>query len=131
MGAATVAEIEQLNILQATFVAMRRAAARLPAQPQLILVDGNKIPSGLPCPAQSLVGGDGISPAIACASIIAKVARDRLMARLAQRYPHYAWEKNAGYGTAAHMDGVAQAGVTKHHRLTFGPLQKYKGMTQV
>ena len=123
VGAASVREILRLNILQATMLAMRRAVARLPAPPDLALVDGVSAPV-LGCDTRCIVGGDGLEPAISAASIIAKVLRDRLMARLGARYPGYGWERNAGYGTAAHLAGLARLGVTPHHRKGFGTVRQ-------
>jgi ribonuclease HII len=123
IGAASPAEIAELNILGATFRAMQRALAALGLTPDLALVDGNRLPA-LPCPAQAVTGGDGVSLSIAAASIVAKVTRDRLMARLGARYPGFGWERNAGYGTAEHRDALARLGVTPHHRLSFAPIVK-------
>jgi ribonuclease HII len=122
LGAASVAEIERINILRASLLAMRRAVVRLPNPPDLALVDGNRPPE-LSCRVQCVVGGDAISFSIAAASIIAKVARDRLMARLATRFPHYGWETNAGYGTPAHCRAMARIGVSPHHRRAFAPVR--------
>jgi ribonuclease HII len=122
VGAASVAEIERINILQASLLAMRRAVMRLPGVPDLALVDGNR-PPDLPCAVRCVVGGDGLSLSIAAASIIAKVARDRLMARLAIRFPHYGWETNAGYGTPAHCKAIAMRGISPHHRRGFAPVR--------
>lgn len=122
IGAASAAEIDRLNVLAATMLAMQRAVAALPTAPAAVLVDGNRLPD-LPCPAETAVKGDSASLSIAAASIIAKVARDRLMTRLACRYPAYAWERNAGYGTRAHRDGLAAAGVSPHHRRSFAPVR--------
>jgi ribonuclease HII len=119
VGAASVTEIAQLNILHAAFLAMRRAVARLPHRPDLVLVDGNATPD-FGCPAQCVVGGDGESLSIAAASIVAKVVRDRLMARLSSRWPAYGWERNAGYGTVEHRAALCRAGTTPHHRGAFG-----------
>ncbi len=119
IAAASVAEIERLNILHAAMLAMSRAVARLPAAPDLALVDGNIAPPGLPCPVQCVVGGDGISLSIAAASIVAKVVRDRLMERLGRRYPGYFWHTNAGYATQAHRDALQALGPTRHHRVGF------------
>lgn len=122
-----VEEIDRLNILHASMQAMARAVGMVQAQvgdPLChILVDGNRLPP-LSSPATALVGGDGISVSIGAASIIAKVARDRLMAELAREHPYYGWEKNAGYGTAVHMAGIAKHGVTQHHRRSFAPVRK-------
>jgi len=122
VAAASVAEIERLNILHAAMLAMRRAVARLPATPDLALIDGNVAPPGLACPTQCVVGGDGISLSIAAASIVAKVVRDRLMARLAVRYPGYSWETNAGYATREHIVALRTLGPTRHHRAAFAPV---------
>lgn len=123
LGAASVAEIARLNILGATLLAMARAVARLPSPPDLALVDGNRAPP-LDCPLRCVVGGDGRSLSIAAASIIAKLARDRAMARLAARWPGYGWEANAGYGTAAHRAALARLGATPHHRAGFGTVRR-------
>jgi ribonuclease HII len=125
IGAASVAEIDALNILQATMLAMRRAVAALRVVPDLVLVDGNRVPPALPCAAQPVVGGDGISISIAAASIVAKVVRDRAMARLALRHPGFGWEHNAGYGTADHRSALEMLGPTQHHRRSFAPVAKF------
>ncbi len=121
LGAASVAEIDRLNILAATMLAMRRAVISLGAPPALALVDGNRAPD-LPCPVRTVVKGDSRSLSIAAASIAAKVTRDRAMARLAQRHPGFGWERNAGYGTAEHRAALAELGVTAHHRRSFAPI---------
>jgi ribonuclease HII len=118
IAAASVAEIERLNILHAAMLAMHRAVKRLPHPPDLALVDGNYPPT-LTCPVQCVVGGDGISLSIAAASIIAKVVRDRLMERLGRRYPGYFWHTNAGYATQAHREALQTLGPTRHHRAGF------------
>ena len=124
LGAASVAEIDRLNILWASLLAMRRAVLRLALRPELILVDGNRVPEPLPCAARAVIGGDGTEPAIAAASIVAKVARDRCMRRLALRHAGYGWESNVGYGTAIHLDGLARLGATPHHRRSFRPVRE-------
>ena len=116
-----VAEIDLINILQATFRAMERAVSHLPI-PNHILVDGNKLPPNLPSQATAIVKGDAKSASIAAASIIAKVTRDRLMSDLSEAYPGYGWEKNAGYGTKMHQLGLLNHGVTPHHRRSFKPI---------
>ncbi len=121
-GAASVAEIDRMNILQATFLAMRRAVIRLPVMPDAALIDGNRVPPGLPCPAQAVVEGDGQSLSIAAASILAKDLRDRMMARLHRRYPAYGWDRNAGYGVPDHRKALEDQGVTRHHRFSFKPI---------
>lgn len=120
VAAASVREIERVNILGATLLAMQRAVARLTLAPEEVLVDGNRGPE-LPLPVRCIVGGDASVPEISAASIVAKVLRDRLMARLAQRYPGYGWERNAGYGTAEHRAALARLGITCHHRRGFAP----------
>ena len=123
VGLASVAEIDSMNILQATLLAMRRAVVRLAHLPDLALVDGNRAPC-LPCPVRTVVGGDRLSLSIAAASIVAKVARDRLMAGLALDHPGYGWERNAGYGTAEHRAGLARLGPCVHHRRSFRPIRE-------
>ncbi len=123
IGVATVDEIDELNILQATFLAMRRAAEAVTAKPELALVDGNAAP-GLSCPVRTIVKGDQKCPSIAAASIVAKVTRDRLMTELAREYPNYGWERNKGYGTKDHRQALIRHGVTPHHRRSFKPIHK-------
>lgn len=115
---ATEAEIDELNILQATLLAMRRAVAQLSVTPALVLVDGNRAPE-LPMPTETLVGGDGRSANIAAASILAKVTRDRYMEQLAQTYPEYGFEIHKGYGTKRHYAAILAHGVTPVHRRSF------------
>lgn len=124
VGAASVAEIERDNILAATYAAMRRAVAGLGTVPDTALIDGNRLPPDLPCAGRTVVKGDSLSLSIAAASIVAKVTRDRIMASLAARYPAFGWERNAGYGTRQHQDGLAAEGVTPHHRRTYAPIAK-------
>ena len=124
IGVASVQEIDQINILQATFLAMKRAVDALDIKPQFALIDGNKIPPGLPCKSQAIVKGDARSLSISAASIIAKVTRDRLMCDLSATYPGYGWETNMGYGTKAHQEGLAALGITPHHRVSFKPIHK-------
>ena len=116
------------NILGASLLAMRRAVLRLPHPPALVLVDGNQ-PPRLDCAVRCIVGGDATEPAIGAASILAKVLRDRLMARLALRYPGYGWERNAGYPTAPHRAALEQFGPTPHHRAGFGPVARLLAAT--
>ncbi|MEM7523129.1 MAG: ribonuclease HII [Pseudomonadota bacterium] len=124
VGVATVEEIDRLNILNATYLAMTRAVAALPRRPGFALIDGNRIPPGLPCPADAVVKGDGRSLSIAAASIVAKVTRDRFMRALAAEFPQYGWERNNGYGVKAHAEALARYGVTPHHRRSFKPIHK-------
>jgi len=118
VAAASVAEIDRLNILRAALLAMCRAVARLPTPPDLALVDGNIAPA-LPCAVRCVVGGDGRCLSIAAASIVAKVVRDRAMARLAVRWPGYGWETNVGYATEYHRAALLRLGPTRHHRPAF------------
>ena len=123
IAAASATEIGRLNILRATHLAMARALARLPRAPDLALVDGNQ-PPPLPCPLRCVVGGDGLSLSIAAASILAKVMRDRAMARLDPRWPGYGFARHAGYPTPAHLAALAKLGPCPHHRRGFGPVDQ-------
>ena len=123
VGAASVREIDRVNIYHATVVAMRRALARLRVVPHHVLIDGKPFRT-LETPHTAIVGGDDVCYTIACASIIAKVTRDRLMHALAGRYPNYRWERNVGYSTLAHLEGLAAHGVTPHHRRSFIPVRQ-------
>jgi len=122
VGAASVREIDARNILRATTVAMQRALAGLSVNPDHVVVDGLPV-KHLGREHEAVVDGDALIHSIACASIVAKVVRDRLMRRLAQRYPGYAWDTNVGYGTLQHRSAIEALGVTPHHRLTFTGLQ--------
>ena len=122
IGAASAAEIDRRNILQASLLAMCRAVSALGIAPSIALVDGN-VPPPLPCQVETVIGGDGLSLSIAAASIIAKVTRDRLMRQLALRYSGYGWETNVGYGTEQHRTALRALGPTPHHRRSFAPLQ--------
>ncbi len=121
LGRAEPEEIDRINILQASLLAMQRAVAALTTQPGLALVDGNKAPR-LPCQVRTIVGGDASEPAISAASIIAKVARDREMVELDSRYPGYGLAKHKGYPTRQHMEALQRLGVTEIHRRSFGPV---------
>ncbi|MCM0019303.1 MAG: ribonuclease HII [Tagaea sp.] len=122
LGAASAREIDATNILAATHLAMIRALARLAVTPVLALIDGNRAPKGLAIPCDCVIGGDAKSLSIAAASICAKVIRDRIMERLAVRYPAYGWASNKGYGASAHIESLVVHGPTPHHRLSFAPL---------
>ncbi|MEM8590228.1 MAG: ribonuclease HII [Pseudomonadota bacterium] len=122
IGWASVEEIDALNILQASMLAMCRALRSLEADVDAVLIDGNRLPADLPCPGQAVIGGDGKSLSIAAASIVAKERRDAEMARLASMHPGYGWETNKGYGTAAHRNAIRQLGPTPHHRRSFAPI---------
>jgi ribonuclease HII len=123
IGAASVEEIDRINILQATFLAMGRAVQALGFVPDTALVDGNRAPKLACGQVQTLVKGDQISLSVAAASVVAKVLRDRAMSRLGQRYGAYGWASNAGYGTAEHMAAIEAHGVTRHHRRSFAPVR--------
>jgi ribonuclease HII len=125
IGAASVAEIDRINILQATFLAMRRAVGRLGCIPDAALIDGNIAPRDLGCRIETLIEGDARSLSIAAASIVAKVVRDRAMIRLSTRYAGFGWHTNVGYGTDEHIEGIGRLGPTRHHRLTFAPLAQF------
>ena len=122
LGAASVREIDRLNILRATTRAMTRALGRLPLTPDHVVVDGLPV-RDLGWEHEAVVGGDARVHSIACASIVAKVCRDRLMTLLAARYPDYGWERNKGYATRRHKSALREVGLTPHHRTTFGLLQ--------
>jgi ribonuclease HII len=122
LGAASVREIDRANILVATAWAMNRALGRLSREPDHVVVDGLPMKS-LRWKHEALVGGDALVHSVACASIVAKVCRDRLMAKLAVRYPGYGWDHNVGYGTAEHRAALERLGATPHHRQTFLGLQ--------
>lgn len=121
LGRADAQEIDQINILQATLLAMRRAVAALAIVPGAVVVDGNRI-TNFGLPAEAVVGGDARVPAISAASILAKVARDREMVALDAQFPGYGFAQHKGYGTAVHMAALARLGPTPHHRLSFAPL---------
>ncbi len=122
VGHASVDEIEQQNILRASHIAMRRALAGLPVEPDLVLIDGSMVPHGLNLPARPVVKGDTRCLSISAASIVAKIARDRIMVDLAQQHPGYGWETNMGYGSKSHISALQNLGVTPHHRRTFKPV---------
>ena len=122
VGAASRGEIDRINILRASLVAMARAVAALGLAPDIALVDGNVAPA-LPCAVKTIVKGDALSFSIAAASVVAKVTRDRIMHALAARYPGYGWERNVGYGTAEHGAAIRRLGVTPHHRRSFAPVR--------
>jgi ribonuclease HII len=124
VGFATAAEIDRLDIRQATFLAMVRAARGLALPPTIALIDGRDVPPGLACEAESLVAGDARSASIAAASIVAKVVRDRLMVSLARAFPAYGFERHKGYGTKAHLVAIEAHGPCPFHRLSFEPLRK-------
>jgi len=120
---ASIEEIDEINILQATMLAMQRAVASLEIEPNEVLVDGNRAPK-FAMPARAIVGGDGIEPCISAASIIAKVHRDQMMKQYAVEYPNYGWQSNSGYPTKQHLNALEEFGVTPYHRRSFGPVAK-------
>jgi len=119
---ASVEEIDELNILRASHLAMQRAVAALDPAPDYVLIDGNMVPAGLTVPAQPIVKGDAKSVSISAASIVAKICRDRIMVDLAQQHPGYGWETNAGYPSKSHKLALQNLGVTPHHRRSFKPV---------
>lgn len=119
----SAAQIDAVNIRQATLQAMRRAALALNIVPSHLLIDGRDIPKGLPCPATALIKGDDRSVSISAASIVAKVMRDRLMLRLNDIVPHYGFGRHVGYGTAQHLAAIRDFGPSKYHRLSFAPMR--------
>lgn len=129
IGHAEVEEIDRLNILQATYLAMQRSIEDMRsrfslAPPDLVLIDGNRLPPFLPYPGKAVIKGDTLSVSIAAASILAKVSRDRVMQDLHCQYPAYGWNDNSGYGTAAHLEAIARNGITPHHRMSFAPIRQ-------
>ena len=122
IGSASIVEIEKLNILNASLLAMKRAIKKLKKKPVLVLVDGNKIPKLNNYKIKNIIKGDQKIPEISAASIIAKVARARLITKISKKYKYYFWDKNAGYGTNDHLKAIKKFGITKHHRRTFNPI---------
>ncbi|MFO0457146.1 MAG: ribonuclease HII [Alphaproteobacteria bacterium] len=123
VGQVSADEIDRMNIWRATELAMQRAVAALPVAAAFALIDGNRIPACLPCPSSAIIRGDSISPSIAAASIIAKVTRDQIMTDYARHYPHYGFERHAGYGTAQHQAALAAHGICPIHRRSFAPIR--------
>ena len=122
VGSASVEEIDRINILRASHLAMIRALENLPRPAAYALIDGNLMPRDLPLPGEAVVKGDARCVAIAAASIVAKVTRDRIMVGLAQQHPGYGWDRNAAYPTKAHLEAIRHLGVTPHHRRSFKPV---------
>ena len=123
IGIASVEEILKINILQAALLSMKRAIEKLSVKPELILIDGNFAPKGL-TNFKTIINGDEKVKSISAASIIAKVYRDELMIKLSEEFQNYAWERNFGYGTRAHIEGLKKFGITSHHRKGFKPIHK-------
>lgn len=123
VGIAEPAEIDRVNVLEATMRAMARAVDRLPVRPVRALIDGNRLPA-LSCPAEAIIGGDGLEPAISAASIIAKTVRDALMVHAANHWPQYGFEGHKGYGAALHMQALEGLGPTQIHRFSYAPVKR-------
>lgn len=126
----SAAEIDRINIRQATLCAMRRALAGLSVSPSYVLVDGNDLPANLVCQGETIIAGDASSLSIAAASIIAKVMRDRMMRRLCQHYPQYGFSQHSGYATKAHREAIERHGPSPFHRLTFSPFRTLSTQTE-
>jgi len=125
IGEASAQEIDKINILNASFLAMKRAIYKAGIQADMILVDGNREPKDFGCQVKAVIKGDAKSYSISAASILAKVYRDRLMENMARQYPGYGFEKNAGYGTKAHIEGLKKFGVTPEHRRSYAPIKMF------
>jgi len=126
IGKATVKEIEKMNILHASLLAMKRAIINLKKKPSLVLIDGNKLPYIKNYQLNSVINGDQKIPSISAASIIAKVTRDRMISALGKKFKGYNWDKNCGYGTKQHLRAIKSLGITSHHRKTFSPINKIR-----
>ena len=122
VGSASLIEIEKLNILNASLLAMKRSIKKLKSKPSLIMIDGNRLPIMSGYKLKSIIKGDQKVPEISAASIIAKVSRDRLISKISKKFTKYAWNKNSGYGTKQHIKAIKKFGITKHHRKTFSPI---------
>ena len=126
IGKSSVKEIEKINILQASLLAMKRAIKKLKKKPTLVLIDGNKLPKIKNYNFKSIIKGDQKVPSISAASIIAKVARDKVITNLGKKFKGYHWDQNYGYGTKQHFKAIKNLGITSHHRKTFSPINKIK-----
>jgi len=126
IGKASVKEIEKINILQASLLAMKRAIKKLKKKPVIVLVDGNKLPEIKNYKLRSIIKGDKKIPSISAASIIAKVTRDKMITNLGKKFKGYYWDQNYGYGTKQHLKAIKNLGITSQHRKTFSPINKYK-----
>ena len=126
IGKASVKEIEKINVLQASLLAMKRAIKKLEKKPSLVLIDGNKLPEIKNYNLRSIVKGDQKIPSISAASIIAKVTRDKVITKLGKKFKGYYWDQNYGYGTKQHLRAIKTLGITNQHRKTFSPINKIK-----
>ena len=131
IGSASLKEIEKLNILNASLLAMERSIKKLKSKPSLIMIDGNKLPIMNGYKLKSIVKGDQKVPEISAASIIAKVSRDRLISKMSKKFVKYGWNKNSGYGTKQHLKAIKKFGVTKHHRKTFVPIHNILSLKKI
>ncbi|MDA9598534.1 ribonuclease HII [Candidatus Pelagibacter sp.] len=126
IGKASIKEIEKINILHASLLAMKRAIKKLKKKPVLVLIDGNKVPEIKNYNLRSIIKGDQKIPSISAASIIAKVARDKMITKLGKKYKGYHWDQNYGYGTKKHLKAIKNLGITRQHRKTFSPINKMR-----
>tara|TARA_B110001454_G_scaffold169041_1_gene159297 strand:+ start:383 stop:943 length:561 start_codon:yes stop_codon:yes gene_type:complete len=126
IGQASVKEIEKINILHASLLAMKRAIKKLKKKPTLVLIDGNKLPDLENYNLQYVIKGDQKIPSISAASIIAKISRDRFITTLSKKFKNYGWDTNSGYGTKKHLSAIKKFGITKYHRKTFSPISNFK-----
>tara|TARA_B100000035_G_scaffold196753_1_gene168113 strand:- start:167 stop:727 length:561 start_codon:yes stop_codon:yes gene_type:complete len=126
IGKASVKEIEKINILNASLLAMKRAIKKLKKKPTIVLIDGNKVPKIQSYKLKSIIKGDQKIPSISAASIIAKVTRDKMISSLGKKFKGYNWDQNYGYGTKQHLKAIKNLGITPHHRKTFSPINKIK-----
>ncbi len=130
VGKASVKEIEKMNILNASLLAMKRAIKKLKKKPSLVLIDGNKLPNIKNYKLKSIIKGDQKIPSISAASIIAKVTRDKIIVNLGKKFKNYNWDQNFGYGTKKHLKAIKNFGITIHHRKTFSPINKLKKVSR-
>ena len=126
VGQASVKEIEKINILYASLLAMKRAIIKLKKKPSLVLIDGNKLPNLENYNLKNVIKGDQKIPSISASSIIAKVSRDKFITSLSKKFKNYGWDTNSGYGTKEHLRAIKKYGITKHHRKTFSPIKNAK-----